>query len=158
MTADIRESVGPRLAEGFRGELIAPGDDGYDAARAVYNAMIDRRPGLIARCADVADVVAAVGVAGRHDLLLAVRGGGRHHGGGFGICDYGMVIDLSAMRGIRVDPATRTVRVEGGALWGEVDHATHAFGLAVPSGVISTTGVGGLTLGGGLGTSPAATG
>ncbi len=112
--------------------------------------MIDRRPGLIARCSDVADVIAAVGTAERNDLLVSIRGGG-HNAGGLGVCDDGLVIDLSEMRGIHVDPATRTVRVEGGCTWGDVDHATHAFGLAVPSGIISTTGVGGLTLGGGLG-------
>ncbi len=147
----VDASVAPTLADsGFAGQIIGPQDDGYDRARAVYNAMIDRRPGLIARCADVADVMAAVGVAERQDLLVAIRGGG-HHGGGLGICDDGLVIDLSLLRGIRVDPAARTVRVGGGCLWGELDHATHAFGLAVPGGFISTTGVGGLTLGGGLG-------
>lgn len=134
----------------LRGELIQPNDQGYDEARQVYNGMIDRRPGLIARCADVADVIAAVNFGRENDLLVAVRGGG-HNGAGLGICDDGLVIDLSNMKGIRVDPATQTVRVEGGCTWGDVDHATHAFGLATPSGVISTTGVGGLTLGGGHG-------
>jgi len=134
----------------LRGELVTPADAGYDAARKVYNAMIDRRPALIARCVDVADVIACVGFAREKGLLLAVRGGG-HNGPGLGVCDDGLVIDLSRMRGIRVDPRDRTVRVEGGCLWGDVDHATHPFGLAVPSGFISTTGVGGLTLGGGIG-------
>jgi hypothetical protein len=134
----------------LRGELIKPTDNGYDAARKVYNAMIDRRPSLIVRCTDVADVIAAVNFARDNNLLLAVRSGG-HNAAGLGVCDGGLVIDLSHMRGIRVDPAARTVRVEGGCTWGDVDHATHAFGLAVPSGIISTTGVGGLTLGGGLG-------
>jgi FAD/FMN-containing dehydrogenase len=134
----------------LRGELLQPDDAGYDAARIVYNAMIDRRPRLIARCANVADVIAAVKFAGTHQLLLAVRGGG-HHGAGLGTCDDGLVIDLSRMKGIRVDPIARTVQVEGGCTWGDVDHATHAFGLATPGGIISTTGVGGLTLGGGLG-------
>ncbi len=138
------------LHVGFRGELIEPGDPGYDAARRVYNAMIDRHPRLIARCADVADVMAAVAVARTNNLLVAIRGGG-HNGPGLGVCDDGLVIDLSLMKGVRVDPVARTARVGGGAVWGEVDHATHAFGLAVPSGIISTTGVGGLTLGGGLG-------
>jgi FAD/FMN-containing dehydrogenase len=134
----------------LRGELLQPGDAGYEAARKVYNGMIDRHPCLIARCADVSDVRAAVHHARDNDMLLAVRGGG-HNGGGLGTCDDGLVIDLSPMKGIRVDPTARTVRVEGGCTWGDVDHATHAFGLATPSGIISTTGVGGLTLGGGIG-------
>jgi FAD/FMN-containing dehydrogenase len=135
---------------GVRGPLIQPGDAEYDSARKVYNAMIDRRPRLIERCADVADVIAAVHLARGEGLLLAVRGGG-HNGGGLGVCDDGLVVDLSHMRGVRVDPVARTARVEGGCTWGDVDHACHAFGLACPSGIISTTGVGGLTLGGGIG-------
>ena len=150
LATDVPELVASELADTFRGTITGPSDPGYDDARAVYNGMIDRRPGLIARCADVADVITAVNAARRHDLLVAVRGGG-HNAGGLGVCDGGLVIDLSAMRGIHVDPILRTVRVEGGCTWGDVDHATHAFGLAVPSGIISTTGVGGLTLGGGLG-------
>jgi FAD binding domain/Berberine and berberine like len=134
----------------LRGRLIQPGDADYDGARKVYNAMIDRRPRLIARCVDAADVIAAVGFARENALLLAIRCGG-HNGGGLGICDDGLVIDLSEMRGVRVDPKARTARVAGGCTWGDVDHATHAFGLACPSGIISTTGVGGLTLGGGIG-------
>jgi FAD/FMN-containing dehydrogenase len=134
----------------LRGDIIQPADAGYDDARKVFNAMISKRPRLIARCADVADVIASVNFARDHGLLLAVRGGG-HNGGGLGICDDGLVIDLSGMRSVRVDPAARTVRVEGGCQWRDVDHATHAFGLATPSGIISTTGVGGLTLGGGIG-------
>jgi FAD/FMN-containing dehydrogenase len=134
----------------FRGELIEPGDAGYDDARAVYNGMIDRRPRLIARCVDTADVIAAVNLARESGTLLAVRGGG-HNAGGLGVWDDALVVDLSAMRSVHVDPAGGIVRVEGGATWGDVDHATHPFGLAVPSGFISTTGVGGLTLGGGLG-------
>ena len=134
----------------FRGEVIAPGDGGYDAARKVYNGMIDRSPGLIARCADVADVIEAVRFGRESDVLVAVRGGG-HNGGGLGVCDGGLVIDLSRLNGVRVDPAARTARVEGGCTWGDVDHATHAFGMATPGGMISTTGVGGLTLGGGIG-------
>jgi len=134
----------------FRGELITPGDAAYDGARKVYNGMIDKRPALIVRCADVADVMAGVKLAREKQMLLAVRGGG-HNGPGLGVCDDGLVIDLSRLKGIRVDQQSRSVRVEGGCLWGEVDHATHPFGLAVPSGFLSTTGVGGLTLGGGIG-------
>ena len=138
------------LRASFRGELITPEDAAYDAARKVYNGMIDRRPALIARCADVADVMAGVNFARENGLLLAVRGGS-HNGPGFGTCDGGLVIDLSRLHGIRVDQKNRTVRVDGGCVWGDVDHATHPFGLAVPSGFLSTTGVGGLTLGGGVG-------
>ncbi|HEX3272067.1 MAG TPA: FAD-binding oxidoreductase [Ktedonobacterales bacterium] len=134
----------------LRGKLIQPGDAAYDEARKVYNGMIDKRPGLIARCVDAADVIASVNFAREHHLLLAIRGGG-HNGPGMATCDDGLVIDLSEMKGIHVDPKQRTVRVAGGATWGDVDHATHAFGLATPSGFISTTGVGGLTLGGGIG-------
>lgn len=134
----------------LRGKLLRRGDPGYEDARKVYNGMIDRRPGLITRCADVADVVASVRFAGEADMLTAVRGGG-HNAGGLGICDDGIVIDLSPMRGVRVDPRERTARVEGGCTWGDVDHATHAFGMATPAGILSTTGVGGLTLGGGIG-------
>jgi FAD/FMN-containing dehydrogenase len=136
--------------QSLRGELIQPSDEGYDGARKVYNAMIDRRPGLIARCADVADVITAVNFGRENNLLVAVRGGG-HNAGGLGLCDDGLVIDLSLIRYVRVDPVAQTVRVGGGCNWGDVDHAAHAFGLATPTGVISTTGVGGLSLGGGLG-------
>jgi FAD/FMN-containing dehydrogenase len=139
-----------QFAAALRGRLIQPDAADYDAARSVYNAMIDRRPALIAYCADVADVIAAVGFAREHGLPLAVRGGG-HSGPGLGVCDDGVVVDLSAMKGVRVDPTACTARVEGGCVWGDVDHATHVFGLATPSGFISTTGVGGLTLGGGIG-------
>ena len=134
----------------LRGELIEPSDPSYDAARRVYNTMIDRRPRLIARCADVADVIAAVKFASEQGLLVAIRGGG-HNAGGLGVCDDGLVIDLSSMSYVHVDPRRKTVLVGAGALWRHVDHATHAFGLAVPSGIISTTGVAGLTLGGGIG-------
>ena len=134
-----------------RGDLIRPGDGTvYEEARKVYNGMIDRRPAIIVRCVNVADVIASVNFARTQKLPLAVRGGG-HSGPGLCTVDDGLVIDLSQMRGIRVDPEARTVRVEGGARWGDVDHATHPFGLATPSGFISTTGVGGLTLGGGIG-------
>jgi FAD/FMN-containing dehydrogenase len=134
----------------LRGEVVQPSDPGYDEARRVYNAMIDKRPAMIARCVDVADVTAALAFARDHDLLVAVRGGG-HNGPGLGTCDDGLVIDLSPMKGVRVDPAARTARVGAGCTLGDVDHATHGFGLATPSGIISTTGVGGITLGGGLG-------
>ncbi len=135
---------------GFKGTLIGPEDAGYDEARKVYNAMIDRHPGLIAICADADDVTKVVSFSGDHDLLLAVRGGG-HNGGGLGTCDDGVVLDLSSLKQIEVDPGARTARVGGGCTWGEVDAATGEHGLATPSGIISTTGVGGLTLGGGLG-------
>ncbi len=134
----------------MKGKVLRPGDPGYEISRKVYNGMIDRRPGLIAQCADVADVVASVRFAGETGMVAAVRGGG-HNAGGLGVCDDGIVIDLSALHDIRVDPRERTARVEGGCTWGEVDRATHAFGMATPAGIISTTGVGGLTLGGGLG-------
>jgi FAD/FMN-containing dehydrogenase len=146
----MKETDIQELRAKFRGELITPADAAYEAARKVYNGMIDKRPALIARCADVADVIAGVVFAHEKKLLLAVRGGG-HNGPGLGVCDDGLVIDLSRLKGIRVDQQSRSVRVEGGCLWGDVDHATHPFGLAVPSGFISTTGVGGLTLGGGIG-------
>ena len=134
----------------LRGGVIEPHDKGYDEARKVYNGMIHKRPRLIARCADVADVIQSVNFAREHNLLLAVRSGG-HNGGGLGICDDGLVIDLALMKYTRIDPAARTVTVGAGCIWGDVDHATHVFGLATPSGIISTTGVGGLTLGGGIG-------
>jgi FAD/FMN-containing dehydrogenase len=134
----------------LRGGLIQPTDAAYDAARKVYNGMIDKRPSHIARCVDVADVIYAVKFARDNNLLVAIRGGG-HNGGGLGTCEDGLVIDLSRMKGVHVDPAARQARVEGGCVWGDVDHATHPFGMATPSGFISTTGVGGLTLGGGIG-------
>jgi FAD/FMN-containing dehydrogenase len=145
----IADAAGRELS-GFDGRLVGPHDGGYDEARKVYNAMIDRRPALVARCADPGEVAQVVGFARDHGLPLAVRGGG-HNGAGLGTCDDGVVIDLSPMRDVEVDPQARTVRVGGGATWGEVDRATGEHGLATPSGIISTTGVGGLTLGGGLG-------
>ena len=146
----LDEAAVEQFKVGLRGVLIQPGDTEYDEARKVHNAMIAKRPRMIAYCVDVADVIASVNFARENEVLLAIRGGG-HNGGGLGVADDGLVIDLSRMRGVRVDPEARTVRVEGGATWGDVDHATHTFGLAVPTGIISTTGVGGLTLGGGHG-------
>ncbi len=134
----------------FRGDLFRPGDDGYDGARRIYNAMIDKKPAIIARCANVADVIRAVHFARDNNLLTAIRGGG-HNGAGLALCDDGLVIDLSRMKETRVQPGEKTVRVGPGCTWGDVDHAGHVFGLAVPAGIISTTGVGGLTLGGGHG-------
>jgi FAD/FMN-containing dehydrogenase len=138
------------LRSRIRGPLLLPDDAAYPEACRIYNGMIDRHPALIVRCVDVADVIAAVNFARDTRLPLAVRGGG-HNGAGLSLVDDGLVIDLSLMKGIHVDTDTGTVRVEGGCVWGDVDHATHPFGVAVPSGFISTTGVGGLTLGGGLG-------
>ncbi len=134
----------------FRGDLLTPADAGYDEARKLYNGMIDKRPRLIARCTDVADVIAAVNFGRDADMLVAIRSGG-HNGPGLGSCDGGLMIDLSRLKGVRVDPAARTVRVEPGCTQGEVEHAAHAFGLAVPAGIVSNTGVAGLTLGGGHG-------
>lgn len=134
----------------IRGSVTFPEDSNYDEARKIYNGMINKFPGMLAKCVDVADVINCVNFGREHGILTAVRGGG-HNGGGLGICNDGMVIDLSGIKYIRVDTSDNTVRVGGGNLWGEVDHATHPFGLAVPAGIISTTGVGGLTLGGGVG-------
>src|SRR6266700_3001926 len=138
------------LKANLRGTLIEPADNGYDEARKVYNGMIHKKPRLIVRCADVADVIGSVNFARENELLLAIRSGG-HNAGGLGICDDGLDIDLAPMKYARVDPVTRTVTVGGGCTWGDVDHAAHVFGLAAPSGIISTTGVGGLTRGGGVG-------
>ncbi len=135
---------------GFGGELIGPDDTTYDEARALYNAMIDKRPALISRPAVSQDVAAVVRFAREHDLAIAIRGGG-HNGAGLACVDDGVVIDLSRLKTISVDPSSGSVRVGGGSVWGEVDAVTHEHGLAVPSGVVSTTGVGGLTLGGGSG-------
>ncbi len=134
----------------FRGDVIEKGDPRYDDARALYNGMIDKKPLIIARVADAADVIAAVKFARESDLLVAIRGGG-HNGPGFGSCDDGLVIDFARMKGVRVDPAAKTVRVEPGCTQAEVDHAGQAFGLAVPAGIVGSTGIAGLTLGGGHG-------
>jgi FAD/FMN-containing dehydrogenase len=134
----------------FRGEVIQRGDSGYEMARKIWNAAIDKHPGIIARCSGVADVVDAVNFARENGLLAAVRGGG-HNVAGRALCDHGIVIDLSGMKGIHVDAKNHTVRVQGGATLGDVDRETHLYGLAVPAGVISKTGIAGLTLGGGVG-------
>jgi len=134
----------------LRGSLIEPQDQGYDDARKVYNGMINKRPRMIVRCADVADVIRSVNFSRENNLLLSIRSGG-HNAGGLGICDDGLVIDLSLMKYTRVDPTAKTVKAGAGCTWGDIDHATHIFGMATPSGIISTTGVGGLTLGGGIG-------
>jgi FAD/FMN-containing dehydrogenase len=152
-TAEIdRASKGSTVAQidGFRGRLIRAGHADYDSARAVWNGAIDKRPRLIARCIGTADVIAAVRFARDHDLEIAIRGGG-HNVAGTAVCDDGIVIDFSAMRGVRVDPAARKAWVQGGALWGDVDHETQAHGLATTGGIVSHTGVAGLTLGGGVG-------
>ncbi len=149
-TPPVSDAFLETLRAALRGVVLARDDDGYEAARPVYNAMIDRYPGAIARVADAADVMTCVDVARDAGVPTAVRGGG-HNVAGLGTLDGGLVIDLSRLRGIHVDPQARTVRVEAGCVWGDVDHATHPFGLAVPCGFISTTGVAGLTLGGGIG-------
>lgn len=134
----------------LRGDLIRPGDEKYEAARRVWNGMIDKRPALIVRCAGVADVIAAVNFARTHDLLVAIRGCA-HNVAGNAVCDGGMVIDLSRMKSVRVDPESRTARAEPGVAWGEFDRETQAFGLATTGGLVSTTGIAGFTLGGGIG-------
>jgi len=146
----ISEEIITQFKQSLRGKLIQPHDAEYDTARKVYNGMINKRPALIAKCANVADVISAVKFGKENQLLIAVRSGG-HNGGGLGICEGGLVIDLSLMKGINVDPIEKTAWVEAGCTLGDVDHATHAFGLATPSGIFSTTGIGGITLGGGLG-------
>ena len=147
---NLDSSIIEEFTSQLRGELVMPTDANYNDTRKVYNGMINKHPGLFAMCTDVADVMSSVNFGRENNLLVAVRGGG-HNGGGLGLCDEGLVIDLSGLKFVRVDLSDNTVRVGGGNLWGEVDHATHPFGLAVPAGIISTTGVGGLTLGGGVG-------
>jgi FAD/FMN-containing dehydrogenase len=145
-----RTSAFGELRRSLRGELLLPTSSGYDPARRIWNGAIDRHPACIARCMGVADVIAAVRFAREHELEIAIRGGG-HNVAGTGVCDDGMVIDLSAMRGVWIDPGGLTARVQGGALWGDVDQETQAYGLATTGGIIGHTGVAGLTLGGGLG-------
>ena len=149
MTMTAARSV-ESLRAALRGTVLDSASPDYDGARQLHNAMIDKRPALIVRCRDAADVRAALAFGSSEGLEVAVRGGA-HHGAGLGSVDGGVVIDLSLMNGVRVDPGTRTATVDGGALLGDVDHATGGFGLAVPAGILSTTGVGGLTLGGGHG-------
>jgi FAD/FMN-containing dehydrogenase len=150
MTAIFVDQAIEELRTGFRGELIAPGSPGYAEARLVRNGLIDRNPAVIARCSGIADVVAAIAFARAHDLVVSVRGGG-HNVSGAATNDGGIVIDLSPMRGVRIDPVAKTARVQGGATWGDVDRETQLFGLATPGGVVSSTGVAGLTLHGGWG-------
>ncbi|MFI1393718.1 FAD-binding oxidoreductase [Streptomyces sp. NPDC020681] len=149
-TTTLDDTMVERLQAAVHGEIVRPGDPDYDEARAVYNAMHDKRPAAVVRAVDVGDIVATVGFAREHDLLLAVRGGS-HSVTGAGTCDDGIVLDLGRMRGIRVDPQTRTARAEGGSTWADFNHATNAFGLATTGGVVSSTGIGGLTTGGGMG-------
>jgi FAD/FMN-containing dehydrogenase len=148
--AALGESVIEGFASRLRGELIRPSDPAYEQARFVWNGLIDKRPALIARCAGVGDVIDSVNFARENDLLVAVRGGG-HNVAGNAVCDGGLVIDLSPMKGIRVDPKRRTVRAEGGTTWADLDRETQVFGLATPGGEVSETGIAGLTLGGGIG-------
>ena len=147
---DLEKIKIEEFAAQLRGSIVMPSDSNYNEERKVYNAMMNKLPGMIVKCVDVADVIASVNFGRENNLLVSVRGGG-HNAGGLGLCDNGLAIDLSGLKFVRVDVATKTVRVGGGNLWGDVDHATHPFGLAVPAGMISTTGVGGLTLGGGVG-------
>ncbi|WP_250123826.1 FAD-binding oxidoreductase [Chroococcidiopsis sp. CCMEE 29] len=146
----LEEAVVEALKSSLRGELLRPGDAGYDDARPVWNGMIDRYPALIARCTGESDVITTVNFARTHNLLVAVRGGG-HNVAGNATCDRGLVIDLSLMKSVRVDPKARVARVQGGATWGDVDRETQSFNLATPGGLVSETGIAGLTLGGGFG-------
>src|SRR5688572_1023583 len=149
-TADIDDAAIDALRASLSGSVLRPGDDGYDEARTIFNGMIDRRPGLIARCGATGDVAMAVRFARERGLIVSVRGGG-HNVAGNAICDGGLMIDLTPMKGIRVDPAARTARAQGGVTWREFDRETQAFGLATTGGAISSTGIAGLTLGGGFG-------
>ena len=149
-TPALDEQLLGRLRGAVRGEIVEPGDPEYDEARMVYNALHDKRPAIVVRAVDTGDVMATVDFAREQGRALAVRGGS-HSVAGHGTCDGGVVLDLGRMRGIRVDPDARTAWVEGGCTWADVNHATHAFGLATTGGIVSTTGVGGLTTGGGMG-------
>jgi FAD/FMN-containing dehydrogenase len=146
----LEETVVEAFQASLRGELLRPGNKGYEEARTIHNAMIDRRPALIARCAGVADVLTSVQFAREHDLLVSVRGGG-HGMPGFAVCDGGLMLDLAGMRSVHVAPHDRTVRAEAGVTWREFDHETQALGMATTGGVVGSTGIAGLTLGGGHG-------
>ena len=148
--ATIGEAAVKDFRASLHGESLLPGDDGYDSVRMVWNAMVDKRPALISRCSGTADVINSVNFARENDLLISVRGGG-HNFPGNSVCEDGLMIDLSRMTGVRVDPAARTVRAQGGTKWGAFDHETQAFGLAAPGGTDPDTGIAGLTLGGGIG-------
>src|SRR5260221_5141636 len=150
MSTGLDEGAIQELRTSLRGALLRPGDDSYEATRRVWNGMIDRKPALIVRCAGVADVITAVNFARTNHLLVSVRGGG-HSVAGNAVCDGGLMIDLSGMKGIQVDPARRTARAEPGLTWGEFDDETQAFGLATTGGFVPTTGIAGLNLGGGIG-------
>jgi FAD/FMN-containing dehydrogenase len=150
METSLKDTVVETFKTSLRGALLRPGEAGYDEARTIHNGMIDRRPTLIARCAGTADVLTAVRFAREHELLLSVRGGG-HGMPGYAVCDGGLMLDLSVLNGIHVDPEQRTVRAGAGVTWGAFDHETQAFGLATTGGVVSSTGIAGLTLGGGHG-------
>ena len=149
-TTVVEESVVAGLQSQLRGEVLQPSDESYDKARKVWNGMIDKKPALIVRCASADDVVAVVSFARENGILLAVRGGG-HNVAGTAVADGGLVVDLSPMKGVHVDPERRTVHAEGGVTIGELDEETQKLGLATPMGVVSQTGIAGLTLGGGLG-------
>src|SRR5437588_6974672 len=144
------EAAIQEFRQGLRGALLGPSDEGYETTRRVWNGMIDRRPALIVRCAGVADITDAVTFARTHNLLVAVRGGG-HNVTGNAVCDGGLMIDLSPMKGLRIDPVRRIAQAQAGLTWGEFDRETQVFGLAVTGGQVSTTGIAGLTLGGGVG-------
>ncbi|VVB52942.1 FAD binding domain protein [uncultured archaeon] len=146
----LNEAIVQKFKAGFRGELISPGDAGYDEARKIWNGMIDKHPSLIARCTGAVDVINTVNFARANKQVVAVRGGG-HNVAGNAVCDGGIVIDLSRMKGIRVDPVRRIARAEPGLTWAEFDRETQAFGLALPGGIQSTTGIAGFTVGGGFG-------
>jgi FAD/FMN-containing dehydrogenase len=149
-TAAIEGAALAALEAAVRGPILTADSPGYDEVRRVWNKMIDKRPAVIVRATGTADVVAAVNLARQHGLLLAVHGGG-HNVAGNAVCDGGLMLDLSLMKGIYVDPENRTARAQGGVTWGDLDHETQLYGLATPGGIVSTTGIAGLTLGGGYG-------